>query len=151
MLQGRKKGHKVLSYGICPLITVTYDGALLFWRWLNICLPMKSSKWIPYFAFIIKLPLSQPIRFLTFTLSILLPISLQGSEQAAVWGSAAKVNPYPSNIHFTDSGCITQSLLQTWSLPRCRFPSTCQWVQFDICYHITCTYTHRELQFTRET
>ena len=31
-------------------VTVTHDGALLSWKWLNTCLPMGSSGCIPYFA-----------------------------------------------------------------------------------------------------
>jgi len=58
------------------------DGALLSWRWLNTCLPMGSSEHIPHFAllacvalaFHIKLSLSQPTSFLTFTLLIRSPI-----------------------------------------------------------------------------
>jgi len=30
--------------------TVRCDGALLSWRWLNTCLPMGSSEWVPCFA-----------------------------------------------------------------------------------------------------
>jgi len=64
-----------------------HGGALLFRRWLNTCLPMRSSELIPYFAllacagfvFPVKLSLSQPTRFLTFTLLILSPIP-QGRE-----------------------------------------------------------------------
>ena len=60
-------------------VTVTRDGALLSWRWLNTCLPMVSSKLIPSFALlagmalalVIKQSLSQPMSFLTFTLLIL--------------------------------------------------------------------------------
>ena len=56
--------------------------SLASWRWLNTCLPMGSSEWIPYFALLactafalpIKLFLSQPTSFLTFTLLILSPI-----------------------------------------------------------------------------
>ena len=74
-------------------VTVTHDGALLSWRWLNTCLPMRRSEWIPCFALLactafalpIKLSLSQPMSFLTFTLPILFPIPLVGNEQAAVW------------------------------------------------------------------
>lgn len=29
---------------------ITCDGALLSWRWLNICLPMGRNEFIPYFA-----------------------------------------------------------------------------------------------------
>ena len=58
------------------------DGALLSWRWLNTCLLMGSSEWIPCFAllahaafaFLTKLSLSQPTSFLTFTLLNLSPI-----------------------------------------------------------------------------
>ena len=75
-------------------VTVTGDGALLSWRWLNTRLPMGSGERIPYFALLacvafallIKLSLSQPTNFLTFTLSILSPIPPGvGSERAAVW------------------------------------------------------------------
>jgi len=63
-------------------VTVTCDGALLYWRWLNTCLPMGSSERIPSFALLapaafalpVKLTLSQPTSLLTFTLLILSPI-----------------------------------------------------------------------------
>jgi len=53
---------------------------------------------IPYFALLahtafvclsVKLSLSQPMSFFTFTLLILSPIPLEGSEQAALWCLAA--------------------------------------------------------------
>jgi len=59
---------------------------------------MGSSEWIPWFASLacaafalpVKQSLSQPTTFPTFTLLILSPIPLgEGSEQAAVWCSAA--------------------------------------------------------------
>jgi len=57
--------------------------ALLSWKWLNICLPMGSSEWIPYFAMLVhiafalpsKLSLCQPMRSYTFTFLIFLPRS----------------------------------------------------------------------------
>ena len=75
-------------------VTVMRDAALLSWRWLNTCLPIGSGESIPYFALLtcaafallIKLSLSQPTSFFTFTLLILSPIPPGGSEQAAVWG-----------------------------------------------------------------
>jgi len=59
--------------------TITRDGALLSWRQLNTCQPTGSSEQIPCFALLvcvacalpIKLPLSQPMRFLTFAPPIL--------------------------------------------------------------------------------
>ena len=74
-----------------------HDGALLSWRWLSACLPMGSSEWIPCFALLacaasalrIKLSLSQPTSFLTFTLLALSPIPLGGTEQTVVWGLVA--------------------------------------------------------------
>ena len=60
-------------------------GALLSWRWLNCCLPMRSGEWIPSFSLLmwvafvlpIKVSLSQPRSFLTFTLLSLPLILLQ--------------------------------------------------------------------------
>ena len=78
-------------------VTITRNGALLSWRWLNTCLLMGSSEWSPYcvllactaFALHIKLSLSQPMRFHAFALLILSSILRGGSERAAVWGWAA--------------------------------------------------------------
>jgi len=75
-------------------VTVMRDGALLSWRWLNIDLLVGSSEGIGFFclaaahSFIlpIKISLSQPISFLTFTLPNLSPILVERSEQVAVWG-----------------------------------------------------------------
>ena len=71
--------------------------SLLWWRWLNTCLPMGSSELIPCsallvgaaFASPIKLSLSQPTSFHTFTLLILFPIPPGRSERAAAQGWAA--------------------------------------------------------------
>ena len=76
-------------------VTMTSGEALLFCRWLNVCLQHANSEWIPYFSLLvwsasalpIKLSLSQPTSFLTFTFSILSPILLWG--EWAVWGWAA--------------------------------------------------------------
>ena len=65
-------------------VTFMCHGALLSWRWLNTSLPIGSSEWIPYFALHqhtaftlpIKLSLSQPTSFLTFSLPFLSPIPL---------------------------------------------------------------------------
>ena len=78
-------------------VTVTRGGALLSWRWLNTCLLMGSCELIPCFALLacvafalpIKLSLSQPTSFCTFTLLILSPIPLGESERAAAWYWAA--------------------------------------------------------------
>jgi len=67
-------------------VTVSRDGALLSWGWLNTCLPTRSSEWIPCFALLacaafalpIKLSLSQPSNFHTLTLLILSPILPRG-------------------------------------------------------------------------
>ena len=87
----RKRGHSELWH-LPSQVTITRDGALLSWRWLNTCLPMGNSGWIPCFVLIvyvafalpIKLPLSEPMSFLTFTLLILSLIPPGGSEWAAV-------------------------------------------------------------------
>jgi len=69
-------------------VTVTRDGALLSWSWLNTCLLMGSSELISWFALLacvafalpIKQSVSQPTSFLTFTLPIIFPIPLWGGE-----------------------------------------------------------------------
>jgi len=69
--------------------TVTRDGAMLSWKWLNY---LGSSELIPYSAFLvhtafalpIKLSLSQPMSFFTFTLPIPCPIPPGGSERMAM-------------------------------------------------------------------
>jgi len=76
---------------------VTRDGALLSCWWLNACLPMGNSEWIPCFALPsraafalpVKLPESQPSSFLTFTLLTFSPVPLGESERAARWVWAA--------------------------------------------------------------
>ena len=82
----RKKGVCSEWWHLSSQVTITRDGALLSWRWLNTCLPMGSAERIPCFALLacmaftlpIKLSLSQPTSFFTFTLLILSPIPLWG-------------------------------------------------------------------------
>jgi len=67
-------------------VTVTYDGTLLSQRWLNTSLPKGSREGFPSFAPLahmafalpVKLSLSQPTSFLTFTLLIHSPIPRGG-------------------------------------------------------------------------
>jgi len=43
--KGEEAASNLWSYGIlCSQVTVMHDGALLSWRWINICLPMESRK-----------------------------------------------------------------------------------------------------------
>ena len=85
---GCLEGWRLPSQG-----TIMHDGALLSWTWLNTCLLMGSNEWIPCFALLacmafalaIKLSLSQPTSFLTYTLLILSLIPLWGSQSVAVW------------------------------------------------------------------
>jgi len=80
---GKEEGRRDHSewWHLSSQVTVMLDGALLSCRWLNTCLPVGSSEWIPYFALLacavfslpIKLLLSQPVCFLTFTILILSP------------------------------------------------------------------------------
>ena len=75
-------------------VTVTCNGALLPWSWLNTCLPMGSREWIPSFALPahmafalpIKLSLCQPTSFLTITPLISSPI-LPGGVSERLWGA----------------------------------------------------------------
>ena len=63
-------------------ITVTRDGALLSWGWLNTCLPMGSGEPFPCLALLARVAFVLPINvslfqapsFLTFSLPILSPI-----------------------------------------------------------------------------
>lgn len=65
--------------------TVMHDGPLLSCKWLNICLLMGRSEWIPHFTLLmyvafalpIKQSLSQPASFHTFALPILVPNTLR--------------------------------------------------------------------------
>ena len=82
----RRKGGCSEWWRLSSQVAIRRDGALLSWRWLNTCLLMGSGKLIPClallactaFALPIKLSLSQPMNFLTFTLPILSPILTQG-------------------------------------------------------------------------
>ena len=91
---GEEEGRGGYSEWCClsSQVSVTRDGALLSWRWLNACLPMGSSERIPCFvslactafALPIRLSLSQSMRwFLIFTLLTLSPIPPGGSERAS--------------------------------------------------------------------
>jgi len=85
-------------------VTVTCDGALLSWRWLDTGLLMGSSEWISCFAWLaceafalpIKVSLSQSTTFLTFTLLTLSHFPLwQGvSEWLCEAKRPARVNPH---------------------------------------------------------
>ena len=112
--------------------------SLASWRWLNTCLPMGSSEWIPYFAllvcaafvFAIKLSLYQPTSFHTFTLLIFSPILLWGVSKwlcGAVLSTGAKPQQLYSPLWFT----VLWDILKTSSLQavRCSYPSalTCEW------------------------
>ena len=83
-------------------VTITREGALLSWGWLNAGLPMGRGEGMPCFAllacaafaFPIKLSLSQPTSFLTLTLPILSPIPWRGaSERLGGAELAAGVKP----------------------------------------------------------
>ena len=84
------RGGRSEWWRLSSQVTVTHDGALLSWRWLNACLPMGSGEWIPRFALLVhaafalpvKLSFSQPMSSLTFTLPILSP-SRCGGEWAS--------------------------------------------------------------------
>lgn len=75
---GENWSNDILSFQV----TVTCDAA---WGLLNTCLTMGNGEWMPCFAFLecaafaftIKLSLSQPMIFLTFSLLILSPILLE--------------------------------------------------------------------------
>lgn len=76
---GRKGKTMVLSFQV----TVTHDGALLSWRWLNICRPIGSGEKIPCFTlpvwmdFLLYLLNCLYLRsFLTSTLLVLSPTPL---------------------------------------------------------------------------
>ena len=83
---GRKKkqggGERLEWWLLSSQVTVMSNGALLSWRRLGTCLPMRSCEWTPCFALLacvtlalhIKLSLSQSTSFLIFTLLILSPI-----------------------------------------------------------------------------
>ena len=94
--RGRKGRHLELWHLSCH-VTIMNVAALCSWRWLNTCLLMGSSEWIPWFALLaraafailINLSLLQLTSFLTFTLPVLSPVPLWGSEQVAVWCSVA--------------------------------------------------------------
>lgn len=76
--------------------------ALLCCKWLNICIPTKSRKWIPCFSLLvhsafsspIELFLSKPKSSLTFAILILFPITW-GYWIGTVWYwvSSAKTGP----------------------------------------------------------
>lgn len=79
----------IQSYDIC--LTKSHDEPLLSWTWLNTCLPVGSTEFIPYFAFAlhIKLSLSQATSFVTVILPALSSILLEGREGMDVWSWAA--------------------------------------------------------------
>ena len=59
----------------------------------NICLPVRSTEWIPYFTLLectafalpVKFSSSQPTHFLSYTFLILFPIPLSGNELCGTW------------------------------------------------------------------
>ena len=85
----RRKGGHLEWWCLSSQLISMHAGALLSWRWLNTCLMMESTEWIPYFALLaqaafalpINLSWSQPMSFLNFTLLILSPIPLRQNEQ----------------------------------------------------------------------
>ena len=92
----RRKGASSEWWRLSSQVTVMCDGALPSWRWLNTCLQKGSSEWIPHFVLLacaafdlpVKLSLTQPMSFSTFTLPNLSPIPPGGNEWlclVAVW------------------------------------------------------------------
>lgn len=88
-------GRHLALWHLSSQATVMSDGSLLSWRWLNSCLLIEGSEWIPCFAFLhmqscfnIKLFNSQPTNFLIFTLPILcsIPPGEVVNKQVAVRG-----------------------------------------------------------------
>jgi len=78
----RKRG----MFGVMAFVFPSYR-ARLSWGQLDTCLPMGSSERIPHFALLartdiatlVKLSLSEPTSFLTFTLPILTPSRREGA------------------------------------------------------------------------
>ena len=50
---GRRQGGRSEWWRLSSQVTIMRDGALLSWRWLNTCLLMGSSEWIPCFALLV--------------------------------------------------------------------------------------------------
>jgi len=63
-VRGRKrKEGRVWSDGVLSSQeTIMCDGALLFRRWVNTCLPMGSSEWICCFALLVCTAFALPIK-----------------------------------------------------------------------------------------
>lgn len=85
-----KRGH-LEFWCLSSRVTITQGRVLLSWAWLNACPAMGSRDSFlallslqAHFAFPVKLPLSQPMRFLAFTLPIPSPIPLLGQGAGAV-------------------------------------------------------------------
>ena len=51
-----------VSWCLSSHITITYDEAMLSWRWLNTCLTMGRSEWIPYFAVLVHTTFASPFK-----------------------------------------------------------------------------------------
>lgn len=85
-----------------------YTKALLSRKQLNICLPMGSSEWIPYFALLAYTALlhlfnclyHDPQVFLAFTLPILSPILLGVNELATGWKFTCQLGSPLYSFHF---------------------------------------------------
>lgn len=108
---GRERHLKL--WCLSSQVTVMCGGALLSWRWLNSCWPLGNwEEEIPCFALLvdvafallIKLPLSQPMSFPTF--SLLIPQCCWGEE---AWASSSvgfscwlglNHRAYPSEFRF---------------------------------------------------
>lgn len=91
-------GGGIETWHLSSQVTATHDKPQLSCKWQSICLPMGSSEWMFHFPFLvhtastiaINLSLSQATNSHTFHLFQLSPPShCKGSEQAAVWCSAA--------------------------------------------------------------
>jgi len=90
-LVGEGRGERSERWCLSSQVTITHDGALRAEGWLNTCLLMGSSKWIPCsallpgvaFALPVKLSFPQFMSFPAFTLP------QEGSEGVAVWCLAA--------------------------------------------------------------
>lgn len=78
----RKSGTHLDWWCLSSQATVKCDGALLFWRCLNTCLPMGIGELIPYFSFHVHAATPFPIKwssyqstnFLPFALTVLSPV-----------------------------------------------------------------------------
>lgn len=122
--KGGGKRWMLLLWCLSYEVTVTCWGPA-FRKWLDICLPMGSSESIPYFAMLvcvafslpIKWSLFQPTSFFTFTISIHFLVPLVGRSVQVVVQDLAAHQGLIYNKHLENYIELSSNVTENFHIP----------------------------------